>query len=149
MRGYALSGEDGAPSPGRLAPTRPLPTGERVSVDAETALLALGHAYLDFARTHRRSWAALFDPVTVEAPPALSAEIAASFALVETILDRAGGDPATVPVMAKALWSSVHGMVYLGETGSLGPVGREDVPAMIDTLVRAAIRGLMGTRKGG
>lgn len=112
------------------------------ATDAETALLALAHAYLDFARRHRRRWAALFDPVTIEAPKALAAEIAASFAIVEAILDRAGGEPDTIPVIAKALWSSVHGMVYLGETGSLGPVGPDDVPAMIDTLVRAAVKGL-------
>lgn len=118
------------------------------TVDAETALLALAKAYIDFARANRRRWAALFDPVTIEAPSTLSAEIAGSFALIEAILARAGGDPDTVPVLAKALWSSVHGMVYLGELQGLGPVGPDDVPGMVGTLVRATVRGLEKSAQG-
>ena len=44
--------------------------------------------------------------------------------------------------MAKALWSSVHGMVYLGNVGGLGPVRPQDVRPMIDVLVRSSVRGL-------
>ncbi|MGH1589995.1 hypothetical protein ACRBEV_18730 [Methylobacterium phyllosphaerae] len=43
--------------------------------------------------------------------------------------------------MARALWSSVHGMTYLADLGSLGPLGVDDVRPMIDALVRAAVRG--------
>jgi AcrR family transcriptional regulator len=109
----------------------------------EAQLLDLAHAYLGFAREHHRPWSALFDRTSVETPQALSAEIAALFAIVERVLARVDGlAPEQIPVVAKALWSSVHGMVYLGELGGLGPVDRDDVPAMIDTLVKAAVRGL-------
>lgn len=110
---------------------------------AEPRLLGLAHAYLAFAQEHHRPWAALFDQTTVETPASLTSEITALFAIIEQALAGVDGLPtASVPMVAKALWSSVHGMIYLGELGGLGPVGREDVPAMIDTLVRAALRGL-------
>lgn len=106
-------------------------------------LLCLAGAYLGFAREHRNAWAALFDRRSIEAPPAIAADIAALFALIEAVLaGLPGAEAASIPVLARALWSSVHGMVYLGETGGLGPVGPQDIPAMVETLVRATARGL-------
>ncbi|TDR89244.1 TetR/AcrR family transcriptional regulator [Enterovirga rhinocerotis] len=108
-------------------------------------LLCLAEAYLGFARANREAWAAMFDRTTIAAPPAIAAEIAALFAVIESVLvDLDGLPPGRIPLVAKALWSSVHGMVYLGEVGGLGPVGQDDVPAMIETLVRASVRGLPG-----
>lgn len=111
-------------------------------------LLCLADAYREFARDNHNAWAAVFDKRTIEAPPAIAADIAALFAVIENVLAALPGlDRNTIPVVAKALWSSVHGMVYLGEVGGLGPVRREDLPAMIDTLVRAAVRGIEAGRK--
>ncbi|WP_375462230.1 TetR/AcrR family transcriptional regulator [uncultured Enterovirga sp.] len=106
-------------------------------------LICLADAYLVFARANHHAWAAIFDRRTIEPPPAIAADIAALFAIIDGVLAAIEGlDPDAIPVVSKALWSSVHGMVYLGELGGLGPVGRDDVPAMVETLVRAAVRGL-------
>ena len=106
-------------------------------------LLVLADAYRAFARDNHNVWAAIFDPRVTEAPPAIAADNAALIAQIEKVIGAIPGlGREAVPVLAKALWSSVHGMVYLGEIGSLGPVERDDVPAMIETLVRAAVKGL-------
>lgn len=106
-------------------------------------LLCLAGAYLAFAAEHHNSWAAMFERRTIEAPPAIAADISALFGILEGVLRAAPlADSADIPIIARALWSSVHGMVYLGEIGGLGPIGPQDVPLMIDALVRAAVRGL-------
>lgn len=111
-------------------------------------LLCLAEAYLGFAAEHHNSWAAMFERRTIEAPPAIAADISALFAILEGVLRTAPlADPADIPIIARALWSSVHGMVYLGEIGGLGPIGPQDVPLMIDALVRAAVRGLEGAER--
>jgi AcrR family transcriptional regulator len=109
----------------------------------EDRLLCLADAYLRFAAERHNAWAALFERRTIPAPPEIAADISALFAVLEDLL-REGGlvAPEQVPVMARALWSSVHGMVYLGEIGGLGPIGPQDVRPMIDALVRAAVRGM-------
>lgn len=125
----------------RLHLTQALRASPAEAVDER--LLCLADAYLQFAREHHNVWAAVFDRRTIEAPPAIAADIADLFAIIEGVLaEIAQLDRAAIPVVAKALWSSVHGMVYLGELGGLGPIKRDDVPAMIETLVRAAVRGL-------
>ena len=113
------------------------------SPEMDDRLLCLADAYLGFASEHHNAWAALFERRTIPAPPEIAADISALFAILEDVL-REGGVPDTgeVSVMARALWSSVHGMVYLGEIGGLGPIGPQDVKPMIDALVRAAVRGL-------
>ena len=85
---------------------------------------------------------AIFERRTVAAPASVQADIAALFAILEEVL-RDGGrlSEDAIPVMARALWSSVHGMTYLADLGSLGPLGAADVRPMIDALVRAAVRG--------
>ncbi|WCS26865.1 TetR/AcrR family transcriptional regulator [Methylobacterium sp. NMS14P] len=112
------------------------------SRDTEARLLCLADAYLAFAGAHHAAWAAIFERRTVPAPDSVQADIAALFGILEGVL-RDGGRlaEAAIPVMARALWSSVHGMTYLADLGSLGPLGVDDVRPMIDALVRAAVRG--------
>lgn len=106
-------------------------------------LLRLARAYLRFAGENRNAWAAVFDRRSIETPEAIMADVWALFGLIEAVLARVPGiAPGSVGIVAKALWSSVHGMVYLGETQGLGPIGPDDLPAMIETLVRATVRGL-------
>lgn len=108
-------------------------------------LLCLADAYLAFAAGHHAAWAAIFERRTVAAPDSVQADIAALFGILEGVLRDGGRLPAAeIPVMARALWSSVHGMTYLADLGSLGPLGAEDVRPMIDALVRAAVRGFPG-----
>ena len=91
------------------------------------------------------AWATLFERRTVAAPDPVQADIAALFGILEGVLRDGGGLPAAeIPVMARALWSSVHGMAYLADLGSLGPLGADDVRPMIDALVRGAVRGFPG-----
>ena len=114
--------------------------------EIEERLLCLADAYLRFAKERHNAWAALFERRTISAPPEIAADISALFAVLEDVLregDLVGAEK--VPVMARALWSSVHGMVYLGEIGGLGPIGPDDVRPMIDALVRAAVRGMRTT----
>ena len=109
----------------------------------EGKLLCLADAYLGFADAHRPIWAALFEPRTLRAPPAITDDISNLFALLEEVLLETGRVNAELAaVLARALWSSVHGTVYLAEIGSLGPIGRSDVPGMIHALVRVVTRGL-------
>ncbi|SDA33343.1 transcriptional regulator, TetR family [Methylobacterium sp. UNC378MF] len=112
------------------------------SRETEARLLCLADAYLAFAGEHHAAWAAIFERRTVAAPDTVQADIAALFGILEGVL-RDGGRlaEAAIPVMARALWSSVHGMTYLADLGSLGPLGVGDVRPMIDALVRAAVRG--------
>jgi len=112
------------------------------SRETEARLLSLADAYLAFAAEHHAAWAAIFERRTVAAPDLVQADIAALFGVLEGVLRDGGGlaEPA-IPVMARALWSSVHGMTYLADLGSLGPLGMDDVRPMIDALVRAAVRG--------
>ncbi|MCJ2048570.1 TetR/AcrR family transcriptional regulator [Methylobacterium sp. J-070] len=108
-------------------------------------LLCLADAYLAFAAGNHPAWATLFERRTVAAPDPVQADIAALFGILEGVLRDGGGLPAAeIPVMARALWSSVHGMAYLADLGSLGPLGADDVRPMIDALVRAAVRGFPG-----
>jgi AcrR family transcriptional regulator len=111
-------------------------------------LLRLADAYQLFAASHRHAWAAMFEPRTIEAPPAIAADIAALFGVIEGVI-RADGtlDEAEIPVMAKALWSSVHGMIYLGHLGGLGPIGPSDVRPMVDALVRSTVQGWASPRR--
>lgn len=107
------------------------------------SLLRLAGAYLRFARENRNAWAALFDRRSIPTPDAIMADVGALFGVIESVLARIDGlDPSLIPVVAKALWSSVHGMVYLGELDGLGPIEPGDLPDMIETLVRSAVRGL-------
>ncbi len=64
------------------------------------------------------------------------------FALLERVLKGAGIADEEGPLMAKAFWSGVHGIVYLGRTGGLGPVGPNAVRAMAHLLVRTLAQGL-------
>jgi AcrR family transcriptional regulator len=114
------------------------------SAATEDRLLCLADAYLRFATEHHNAWAAMFERRTIEAPLSIAADISALFAVLEDVLRSAGvADQNQIPVIARALWSSVHGMVYLADIGGLGPVGPDDVRPMIRALVHVAIRGLV------
>lgn len=109
----------------------------------EERLLCLADAYIGFADANHSIWAALFEPRTLPAPPAVADGITNLFAVLEGVLQEAGVAPYDdASVLARALWSSVHGMVYLANTGGLGPIGRNHAPSMVHALVRAVTRGL-------
>lgn len=108
----------------------------------QARLSCLAGAYIGFADANRPIWSALFEPRTSSAPPVVTAHISGLFSLLEGVLRGSGSDEDDVRLLARALWSSVHGMVYLAETGGLGPVGREEALPMVEALIRAVVDGL-------
>ena len=116
-----------------------------VGLGVEERLLRLADAYVAFAEARPHAWASLFEHAAEVDPDAVEERTRAVFQILESILADLPGLPAARrPLMARALWSAVHGIVYLGRRGGLGPVRHEDVPAMIRALVAPAVAGLGG-----
>ena len=105
-------------------------------------LFGMADAYMAFADTHPTLWAALFEPRTMAAPPAMAEQTAALFALLEGVLSEAGCAAPDVPAFCRALWAAVHGTVFLAVHGNLGPIGREEATALVRTLVTAIAGGI-------
>ena len=122
--------------------TRPVGASERDgSVDAPVrALLAMGLAYVGYARDHEHEFRAMFRPRSDPPPPdapALAPRIGALFALVDEELRALAPDaaPAERATAARALWSGVHGVAALGLTDQLYPAHDEGAEAVVTTLV--------------
>lgn len=105
-------------------------------------LLGLADAYMAFADSHPTLWAALFEPRTMAAPPDMAEQTAGLFALLEGALSASGCTALNLPTLSRALWAAVHGTVFLARQGNLGPVGRDDVGALVHTLVSAIVNGI-------
>jgi AcrR family transcriptional regulator len=123
-----------------------LAQADRPDEDVETRLLTLTDAYIDFADREGLLWCALFEHQMDAAPDVVAAELSQSFGILETILAGARIPRDRRPVLAKALWSGVHGIVYLGRTGGLGPIGPESVREMAHLLVKTIAKGLTEPR---
>jgi AcrR family transcriptional regulator len=118
---------------------------EGVSCGVEERLLMLADAYVSYADASPLAWSSLFEHAAEIGPGAVEERTRAVFSVLEGILaDLPGLPEARRPLMARAIWSAVHGIVYLGRRGNLGPVRRENVPAMIRVLVGALVAGLSG-----
>lgn len=110
----------------------------------EDRVLALGQAYVRFAREHPHRWAMIFEPTLPAdqaAPPWLVIKTTHIFALVEDALGAiAGGAGPEVARAARALWSGVHGVCILSLTHSLddaaGPAEQ-----LAESLIRNYLRG--------
>jgi len=82
-------------------------------------LVAMSHAYLDFAAENTRAWRALFDlqmSADMNVPDWYLHELGAVFALIAAPLRRLfpDWDDDRIDLMTRALFSSVHGIVLLG-----------------------------------
>ncbi len=108
----------------------------------EDRLLGLADAYIGFADAHSALWAALFEPRTMAAPPALADQTARLFALLEDVLRKGGCAAPDVPALGRALWAAVHGTVFLAGHGSLGPVRRDDAATLVHALLKAVVGGI-------
>jgi AcrR family transcriptional regulator len=116
------------------------------------ALVALALAYLDFAAAHRRRWRALFEHRMADggAPPDwYVAEQARLFRHVEAPLAQLRPDlpESERALLARTLFSAVHGMVSLGLDEKLVSLPAPVLRAQVETVVAALGRGLIQGRE--
>jgi AcrR family transcriptional regulator len=112
-------------------------------------LQALGLAYLDFAVEHNKAWRAVFDHHMAPGNPVpdwYRQKQAQLFGLVEQVLGDVIVDGEHRSRAARALFSSVHGVVMLSLAGTLGPTDRAETEAQVRFIVRAVADGV--TRSG-
>jgi AcrR family transcriptional regulator len=111
-------------------------------------LKAMARAYRAFARKHRQHWLLLFlhNPDAGQMPPDwYLEEVGKLFSPLEELLKPlyTPRQSARRKLAARALWASVHGMVFLEETGRIPVIaaaqGGDDMAALlIDNFVRGA-----------
>jgi len=113
--------------------------------DAVKTLIHLGLAYTDYAAAHTPRWRALFDhrlPEGREIPTWYMANLHRLFVYIEEPLHKLA--PAMMParraLLARSMFSAVHGMVIIGLEEKLQhlplPVLREQVTVMVTALAR-------------
>ena len=118
--------------------------------DPATRLSRLAQAYLGYARAHRQRWRALFQhrlPPDRELPPDYAERLRTAFASVEAPLAVLcpAVDEAALVLLARTLFSAVHGIVDLGLDEKLATLPPEILAAQLDALVRACAAGLADT----
>ena len=114
------------------------------SDDPVDQLVAMGHAYLSFAGANPKSWRTLFDlemSSESDVPEWYLTELAGLFGLISEPLRRIypGHSDDEIALLTRTLFSSVHGIVFLGLEKRLSAVPQEDMARMIERLVRAVV----------
>jgi AcrR family transcriptional regulator len=114
---------------------------------ARQRLVALALAYLDFAFAHRASWRALFEHRLPEGRPMpewMIADQARLFGKVEGLLGPLVPQMGVAQraLLARSLFSAVHGLVLLGLEEKLGVMPFATLREEVERLVSAMARGL-------
>lgn len=112
----------------------------------EDQLMALALAYSGFAHRQTPRWRALFEhrmEPGAAVPQSYRAEQEALLRLVEECLVGHIGDTAERFSAARALFSGVHGIVWLALDNKLGALGPVECERQIRFIVGAAARGVM------
>jgi AcrR family transcriptional regulator len=123
-------------------------TGQRSHRDiAAGNLVTMALAYLDFAASNTPRWRALFDhrlPAGKKAPDWYLADQVKLFGYVERPLRALNPalKPAERALLARSLFSSVHGLVTLGLEEKLGVVPLATLRKQVALVVAATARGL-------
>lgn len=111
----------------------------------QAELYALAHAYLNFALHDTHRWRAIFDHSLTQPdeviPDWYRAKIAELFSLVEIRL-QALQPQHDCAVLARALWSSVHGICLLAVREQLQIVGVTSHQALLDVALDTFFRGI-------
>lgn len=112
----------------------------RQSNDAGQRLRLLAAAYLGFALLHTHRWRLVFEhrlPVGQAAPKSYRSHTAALFEMVQQNLPTSscGRQRVDAPVVAAALWSSVHGICMLAVSGKLQVGTTASVQKLLDVLL--------------
>ena len=110
-------------------------------------LVALAQAYLEFAAIHRSQWRALFDhrtPKGVAVPEWYQRDQERLFAYVERPIAELQPElaPAQRALLARSLFSAVHGLVALGLEEKLQLLPMPVLRGQVTTVVEAVGRGL-------
>ncbi|MGB1235166.1 MAG: TetR/AcrR family transcriptional regulator [Planktomarina sp.] len=118
--------------------------GEAVAPDESPAdaLITLGHAYLHFAMNRPRHWRALFDvELTAESdvPDWYSAELARLMGYIAAQVKALKPElsDADVMLVTRTLFSSIHGIVWLGLENRVSGVPQSELERMIEIILRA------------
>ncbi|MEM8789165.1 MAG: TetR/AcrR family transcriptional regulator [Pseudomonadota bacterium] len=108
-------------------------------------LIAMAETYYDFAAANTARWEAVFESdlsVKGDVPEWYTAEVARLFEVVaepvRTLRPDLAGDK--VDLLARGLFSSVHGIVLLSVQSRLSAVPRDQVNAVMAMMLRAATR---------
>ncbi|HHB80561.1 MAG TPA: TetR/AcrR family transcriptional regulator [Aliiroseovarius sp.] len=104
-------------------------------------LIRMSHAYLDFAVQNTRLWQALFEvemSTESDVPRWYLDELARLFAHIRAPLARRWPDrsEAELDLLTRGLFSSVHGIVLLGLQNRISGVPRDEIAAMIRTVLK-------------
>lgn len=118
------------------------------TTDTRERLLALAQAYLGFVQQHQGAWAALLaynrGRLNSAEPDAYLDRLDGLFEIIAHVL--AEGEPKlpqeTVRRIARALWSSVHGIVTSGYAARSGERRSDEIWKQIDLLVTVFLEGL-------
>ncbi len=129
-------------------PAKPAAGAER----AVTRLIRMAVAYLDFAAANRMRWRALFEHRLPEGKPMLDwylGEQTRLFGYIEQPLRDLlpSLPPEQLAMLARSLFSAVHGIVTLGLEEKLGAVSLEELRNQTNLIVLAIVTGLLAPEK--
>lgn len=121
--------------------------GVGATADPVAHLVHLATAYLDYAAGARRRWAALFQHTLGDgrtAPDWYARQQETAFSHVEAPLGRLcpGLPVADRGLLARTLFSAVHGMVALGLDEKVAAMSLPALRGQVETIVTAMARGL-------
>lgn len=111
----------------------------------EAQLVAMGHAYAEFARMHPKRWSAVFDiemSRTADVPEWYNDQVKALFMIIAVPLAKMRTDleEADIRLLTRGLFASVHGIVLLSVEDRISAVAPADVPRVIELLVGSSVR---------
>jgi AcrR family transcriptional regulator len=119
---------------------------------ATDRLIHLAVAYLDFAAANTLRWRALFEHRLPEGKPMPDwylGEQVQLFGYIEQPLRdlQTGLPPDQLAMLARSLFSAVHGIITLGLEEKLGAVSLEELRNQAALIVSAIVTGLLGREK--
>ena len=105
----------------------------------EACILALSHAYIEFASINTARWGMIYEHVLEDdfvLPQPFQQQVQQMFALVENALRPLGKNKTDKEIAhaARALWSGIHGVCLLALTRKLDIAGIDSVQDLADTL---------------
>lgn len=116
--------------------------------DLRERLLELSYAYFDFVQRNQKKWTALLafnrGTTSAETPDWYMVRLEMLFDIIADNLKQTslGNDSERRQVAARALWSSVHGIVTNSFVGRNDHILRETTMAQIDLLISVFVKGL-------